>query len=92
MEDIIVGRNESDKKKYGTRGTVLLGKHYIQMGRTTSLSSNILLDVAGAHVVFICGKRGGGKCLHGDTLIALANGSKKKIKDANKRCCFLKCS
>jgi len=61
VEDIVVGRNKADLEKLGKRGTVLIGRHYIQMGRTTSLSSNILLDVAGAHVVFICGKRGGGK-------------------------------
>lgn len=59
--DIIVGRLEADREKYGTRGVVLLGKQYVQMGRVTSLSNPIYLDVAGAHVMFICGKRGGGK-------------------------------
>jgi uncharacterized protein len=59
--DIIVGRLEADREKYGTRGIVLLGKQYVQMGRVTSLSNPIYLDVAGAHVMFICGKRGGGK-------------------------------
>lgn len=61
MYDIVIGRNESDKKKYGDKGLILLGKHYIKMGRTTSLSNNIYLDVSTSHVVFICGKRGGGK-------------------------------
>ncbi len=59
--DIVVGRLETDRKKFGKRGTILLGKHYIKMGRVTSLSNPIYMDVAGAHVVFICGKRGGGK-------------------------------
>jgi len=61
MYDIIVGRSEDDKAKYGTEGTVLIGKHYVKMGRTTSLSNKILLDVIRSHVIFVCGKRGGGK-------------------------------
>ena len=84
MYDIIIGRNEADKKKYGNRGLVLLGKHYVKMGRTTSLSNPVYLDVASSHVVFICGKRGGGKCLHGDTLITLHDGTQKKISELAK--------
>ena len=61
MQDIIVGRNQRDRKKFGEKGTVLIGKHYIKMGRDHTLSNKILMDIAGAHVVFICGKRGGGK-------------------------------
>jgi uncharacterized protein len=61
MYEIIIGRNESDRKKYGTKGTILLGKHYVKMGQTTSLSNKIYMDVTRSHVVFICGKRGGGK-------------------------------
>ncbi|MFH0875106.1 MAG: ATP-binding protein [archaeon] len=61
MYDIIIGRNKEDLEKYGTKGVVLLGRHYIKMGRTTSLSNNVYLDVAKSHVVFVCGKRGGGK-------------------------------
>ncbi|MCF7861428.1 ATP-binding protein [Candidatus Woesearchaeota archaeon] len=61
MYEIIIGRNESDRKKYGVKGTILLGKHYVKMGQTTSLSNKIYMDVTRSHVVFICGKRGGGK-------------------------------
>jgi len=61
MYDIIVGRSDSDKEKFGKRGTIFLGKQYVKMGRVTSLSNSIYLDVATSHVVFICGKRGGGK-------------------------------
>ena len=61
MYDIVVGRSQSDFKKYGLRGTVLLGKHYVQMGQVTSLSNKMYLDVTRSHVVFVCGKRGGGK-------------------------------
>ncbi len=61
MYDIVIGRSEEDKKRFGERGLVYLGKHYVKMGRTTSLSNKIFLDVARSHVVFVCGKRGGGK-------------------------------
>lgn len=61
MYDIVIGRSHSDMSKYGLKGTVLIGKHYVQMGQTTSLSNNVLLDVTRSHVVFVCGKRGGGK-------------------------------
>ncbi|MBR9702521.1 ATP-binding protein, partial [Candidatus Woesearchaeota archaeon] len=61
MYDIVVGRNKQDTEKYGTEGTIYLGKHYVKMGRTTSLSNKVYMDMVRAHVVFICGKRGGGK-------------------------------
>ncbi len=81
MHDVIVGRTKGDKEKFGTLGTVLLGKQYIQMGRNVSLANKIYLDVCRAHVFFICGKRGAGKCLHGDTLITLSDGAQVSIKD-----------
>jgi|TARA_Y100000034_G_scaffold126499_1_gene177822 hypothetical protein len=59
--DIIVGRTVSDKKKFGDKGTIFLGRHYVKMGQTVSLSSNIRMDVARSHVVLISGKRGSGK-------------------------------
>ncbi|MFW6378842.1 MAG: ATP-binding protein [Nanoarchaeota archaeon] len=71
MEDIVVGRSKSDVEKMGLKGSVLLGRHYISMGTTTALSNNVYMDVAGAHVVFICGKRGGGKSY---TMGAIAEG------------------
>ena len=61
MYDIIVGRSEKDKVKYGKEGTIFLGKHYVKMGQTTSLSNPIYMDVTRSHVVFVCGKRGSGK-------------------------------
>ncbi|MCA9486889.1 ATP-binding protein [Candidatus Woesearchaeota archaeon] len=61
MFEIILGRSSSDQKKYGKKGTVLIGKQYVQMGQTSSLSNPIYLDVARAHAMLICGKRGGGK-------------------------------
>ena len=61
MYDIIIGRNQEDVKKWGTSGTIFMGKHYVKMGQTTSLSNKIHMDVARSHVVFVCGKRGSGK-------------------------------
>jgi len=59
--DIIIGRNESDKKSFGDRGLVTIGKGYVKMGQYTSLSNKILMDVARSHVVLVAGKRGSGK-------------------------------
>lgn len=61
MYDILIGRSEAEKEKYGTQGAVFLGKHYVKMGQTTSLSNKVYLDVVKSHVVFIVGKRGSGK-------------------------------
>ncbi|MGD9275685.1 MAG: DUF87 domain-containing protein [Candidatus Pacearchaeota archaeon] len=59
--DIITGRNESDKKAFGNRGLILLGKGYVKMGQYTSLSNKIFMDVARSHVILVGGKRGSGK-------------------------------
>jgi len=59
--DIVIGRSESDKKKFGEKGLIYLGKGYVTMGNYTSLSNLIWLDVARSHVILIAGKRGSGK-------------------------------
>lgn len=59
--DIIIGRTESDKELFGKEALVYLGKSYVKMGRRSSLSNRILMDVARSHVVLVCGKRGSGK-------------------------------
>ena len=61
MYEIIIGRDETDRKRFGDKGTFLLGKHYVKMGQTTSLSTNIYMDAVRPHVVFVVGKRGSGK-------------------------------
>ena len=61
MYDILIGRSEVDKEKYGTEGTIFIGKHYVKMGQIVSLSNKVYLDVAKSHVVFVVGKRGSGK-------------------------------
>ena len=80
--DIIIGRNESDMKKFGTRGTIFLGKQYVKMGRTTSLSNRVLLEIAKAHVMFVCGKRGSGKSY---TMGVIAEGMANIEKDIAER-------
>ena len=75
--DIILGRDSSDRAKFGKRGLVYIGKGYVTMGQTTSLSNNLYLDVARTHVILIAGKRG---CLEGNTLV-FTNKGYKKIKE-----------
>ncbi len=81
MYEIIVGRDAEDRKKFGLNGTFMLGKHYVKMGQTTSLSNDVLMDFARSHVVFVTGKRGSGKCVTGDTLIALDDGNLRPIAE-----------
>lgn len=59
--NIVIGRNEVDLKNLKEVGAINIGKLFVRMGQTTSLSNNILLDVAKTHVVMIAGKRGSGK-------------------------------
>lgn len=79
--NIIIGRDTSDKKRFGDKGLVFIGKGYVKMGRYTSLSNKIFMDIARSHVILIAGKRGSGKCLHGDTLVTLVDGSQIPIKE-----------
>ncbi len=59
--DIILGRDAADKKRFGAKGLIYLGKGYVTMGQYTSLSNLIYMDVARSHVVLVAGKRGSGK-------------------------------
>lgn len=61
MYDIVIGRSPKDLDKFGSDGTIFLGKHFVKMGRTNSLANKVYFDMIRSHVVFICGKRGGGK-------------------------------
>jgi energy-coupling factor transporter ATP-binding protein EcfA2 len=60
-QNIIIGRNEADKKDFGERGKIYLGKSYVRMGQYTSLSNKIFMDIARSHIVLVAGKRGSGK-------------------------------
>ena len=59
--NIIVGRDSSDKKAFGDRGLIYIGKGYVKMGQYTSMSNKIFMDIARSHVVLVAGKRGSGK-------------------------------
>lgn len=59
--NILIGRDSNDKKNFGERGLIFLGKGYVTMGQHTSLSNKILMDVARSHVILVAGKRGSGK-------------------------------
>jgi len=56
MYDIVLGRSSGDVKKYGKKGAVYIGKQYVQMGESSSLSNPIYMDVARAHAMLIVGK------------------------------------
>ena len=59
--DITLGRDQSDKKRFGDKGLIYIGRGYVKMGQYTSLSNKIFMDVARSHVVLVAGKRGSGK-------------------------------
>jgi DNA helicase HerA-like ATPase len=81
--EIILGRDEKDKQKFGLTGTILLGKHYVKMGQVTALSQPVYLDLNKAHVVFVAGKRGSGKSyslgVMAEGIAALAPELRKKL-------------
>jgi len=60
-QDIIIGRNQNDKKNFKNKGLINIGKGFVKMGTYTSLSNKILMDIARSHVVLVAGKRGSGK-------------------------------
>ena len=59
--NIIIGRDQADKEKFGDRGLIYIGKGYVKMGQYNSLSNKIFLDIARSHVILVSGKRGSGK-------------------------------
>lgn len=61
MYEIVVGRNETDRKSLGTEATIPIAKHYVTMEKEKSLANRVLLDVNKPHVILVCGKRGSGK-------------------------------
>lgn len=86
MYDIVLGRTQGDVKKYGKKGTVFIGRQYVEMGQTSSLSNPIYLDVARAHAMLIVGKRGGGKSY---TMGSIAEGLADMDPEISKNLSFL---
>lgn len=58
---VVIGRLPRDVKRYGTKGAILLGRQYVEQLDRLFLDKKVYMDISGAHVVLICGKRGGGK-------------------------------
>jgi len=79
--DIIIGRDKSDKEKFGDKGLIFLGKGYVKMGNYTSLSNKIWMDVARSHVILVSGKRGSGKSY---SLSAIAEGLSNLPQETSK--------
>lgn len=65
VEDIIVGREPEDLKRYGKTGTIYIGKHVVGKGFEYHYTNPILMDVLRPHVVLVVGKRGSGKSYSG---------------------------
>jgi len=76
-QNAFIGRKKTVFEKYGEKGALFIG----QVNEETEETKNILLDSLNPHVVFVCGARGSGKCVTGDTLITLENGKQTEIKE-----------
>jgi intein/homing endonuclease len=81
QEPVVLGRDLKDAEKYGQRGTAYFGKVVMSSGEKPVLGRKVLLDISKPHLMLICGKRGGGKCVSGETEILLEDGALIKIKD-----------
>ena len=79
--DIKIGRNEADKKAFGNKGLVYIGKGFVKMGQYNSLSNRILMDVARSHVILVAGKRGSGKSYTLGVLAEEISNLPKEVKE-----------
>ncbi len=61
LEEIVIGRDDDDMKKYGKKGTILTGKHIVGTGEDAHVTTPLLFDVLRPHIMMITGKRGSGK-------------------------------
>lgn len=82
--DILIGRTEADKKEFGNKGIIFLGRSYVKMERAVSLANNVFLDVNRSHVVMITGKRGSGKSY---SLSVIMEGMMKLPEELAKNIC-----
>lgn len=84
--NIIVGRDQADKEEFLDKGTINLGRQYVQMGQTISLSNSVFLDVNRPHVILVTGKRSSGKSY---TLSVMAEEMMRLKSDIKKNLSFL---
>jgi DNA helicase HerA-like ATPase len=61
LENIIIGRDRSDLKEFGDKGTVFIGKHIVGEGEEAHLTNPVNMDAVRPHILLVCGKRGSGK-------------------------------
>jgi len=59
--EIVIGRDWEDLKRFGTKGTIYIGKHLVGTGENAHLTTPVLLDVLRPHLITLTGKRGTGK-------------------------------
>ncbi len=76
---VFIGRKKSVFGKYGDQAALYIGK--VEEHGSEAHEKKVCLDSLNPHVVFICGSRGSGKCLAGDTLITLENGEVIPIQE-----------
>ena len=79
LAKVVVGRDAADMRKFGTSGTMFIGKHLVGIGEEAHLTTPVLLDTLRPHIIVLCGKRGEGKCLLPETPVLLADGTVKEI-------------
>jgi hypothetical protein len=61
MPEIIVGRDWEDLKRFGNKGTIIIGKNIVGTGFETHITTPIKMDILRPHIITIVGKRGSGK-------------------------------
>ncbi len=86
LKKIIIGRNASDLREFGEKGTVFIGKHIVGTGEEMHLTNPVHMDVVRPHIVLVCGKRGSGKSY---TAGVIAEGMAKLPKDVKKNLCVI---
>ena len=78
--EIIAGRSQKDKDRYGLKGAIFIGKNYVKFGKDVSLANQVYLDAASPHIILVAGKRGSGKSY---TLSVIAEGLLDLPKDVS---------
>jgi len=77
---VLVGRKPNVFKKYGEDAALYVGK----VNESGYPEKEIYFDSLDPQVVFVCGSRGSGKCLAGDTEIITPEGKLIKLSDLKK--------
>ncbi len=69
MHEILIGRDLSDQKKYGMKGTGYIAKHIVGQKNEAHETTHLKIDLARPHIIGIFGKRGQGKSYSMGTII-----------------------